>query len=98
MMDYLKDYNITEEEIDNLDQVLDDIDLLLYEPEKIIEILDMFKEIGVKNFYDLIVCGYSMFYDTVSSIKTRIDNYEDSNKLASLINKDAHNLVLADLI
>ena len=97
-MSYLEDYGINEIQIKELESLLEDANLFIYEPEKICSILDLFKSIGVTNMYNLILVGESMFSDTVSSIKSRIDNYDNNEELASLINEDAHNLIVADLI
>ena len=39
-----------------------------------------------------------MFYDTVSSIKARLDSYGNNEELAKLINEDPYNLSIVDLI
>ena len=101
-MNYLKDYNIDDRQIEKICKILDlhgiDKDMFIYDPEKIIEVLDLFKNIGVNNFYDLIVTSPSMFCDTVKSIKKRIDSYDDKEKLANLLNENASNLILIDLL
>lgn len=97
-MKYLEEYNLTEEQINDLKNSLEDTDLFEFEVEKVCSILDLFRGIGVNDFYNLIKVGYEMFYDTVKSIKRRIDNYGDSSELARLINEDAYNLVVADLL
>lgn len=102
MMDYLKDYNIDDDQINEIVFELKknkvNVDLFKFDPEKIVSILDLFKEIGVTNFYDIIITSPSMFCDTFKSIKTRIDNYGDKSELARLINLDANNLIIADLM
>ena len=39
-----------------------------------------------------------LFYDTTSSIKKRIDKYEDKSELARLLNEDPDNLSLIGLL
>lgn len=101
-MNYLKNYNITDEQIKDIERVLAErnvnIDLFVYDPEKIIAILNLFVEIGVTNLYDIIITSPSMFCDTIRSIKLRIDNYGNKTELGRLLNEDASNLFLADLM
>ncbi len=100
-MNYLTKYNISSEEIDNIKRVLEvsdvNMDIFMYEEDKITKILDMFYEMGVNNIYDIIIYNPYMFYDTVSSIKNKIDSFQDKGELAKLINDDVSNLELIDL-
>ncbi len=100
-MDYLKDYGITDEEIENINNILDaaevNIDIFLFNEEKVKSILDLFKNIGVKNFYEIIITNPYMFYDTVRSIETKIKGYRDKAELARLINEDPNNLDIIHL-
>lgn len=102
MLDYLNNYNISNEQIDNIIEVLYEnninIDLFKYEPEKIISILDLFKSYGITNYYEIIITSPSLFCDTFKSIKLRLESYEDKEELANLINEDANNLILVDLM
>ena len=102
MMDYLKKYGITDKQIDVIIETLEDrdinLDMFKYDPEKIIAILDLFKSNGIVNFYEIIITSPEMFCDTVSSIKRRIDRYNDKFELARLINSDAKNLSLIGLL
>ena len=100
-MNYLKEYNITDEEIENIKKVLDvaevNIDIFLYNKEKVKMILDLFRNIGVTNLYDVIITNPYMFYDTIRSIETKINGYKDKNELARLINEDPNNLEIIHL-
>ena len=87
-MNYLKEYNIKEEEIINIEKVLDaaevNIDIFLYNEDKVKRILDLFKNIGVKNLYEVIITNPYMFYDTVKYTigdpnHTRFD--EENNRI-----------------
>ncbi len=100
-MNYLKEYNITDEEIENIKKILDQaevsIDIFLYNEEKVRSILDLFKNIGVTNFYDIIITNPYMFYDTLRSIEVKINSYRDKSELAKLINEDPNNLDIVHL-
>lgn len=101
-MNYLNYYNISDEQIVNIKDVLKrkniNSEIFIYNSEKIIEILNLFVSLGVRNLYEIIITSPSMFCDTVSSIKQRLDSYEDKNELAELLNEDANNLFLIDLM
>jgi len=102
MMNYLKNYNLLEEQINNFEKLIKErglnIDTFKYDPEKIVSILDLFVSIGVTNIYGIITTNPSMFRDTVSSIKNRINKYENKDELARLLNEDGNNLSLIGLI
>ena len=101
-MNYLKNYNITDSEIENIKNVLEEkkvnIDLFIFDPEKIIDILNIFLSYGITNLYEIIITSPSLFCDTIKSIKIRLENYPDKNELAKLINEDAKNLLIVDLL
>jgi hypothetical protein len=100
-MNYLKKYDITDEEINNIEKILEaaevSVDMFKYNPEKIMGILDLFYDIGVRNIYEIIITNPYMFYDPIRSIKIRIDAYKNKDELARLINQDARNLDLIGL-
>ena len=102
MMNYLKKYNLSDEQINSIEKIIIDrglnIDFFKYDSEEIMSILDLFVAIGVRNIYGIIVENPSMFRDTVSSIKKRIEKYNDKNELARLLNEDASNLSLIGII
>jgi hypothetical protein len=101
-MNYLNDYNITNEQIEDIKKVFDkaevNVDIFMYNEEKIKRILDIFKNLGIKNLYDIIITNPYMFYDTVSSIESKINGYKDKNELARLINEDPNNLDIVHLL
>ena len=100
-MDYLKEYGITSEEIESIKDIVTaaevNIDIFLFNEEKVKSILDLFKNIGVTNLYEVIITNPYMFYDTVRSIEMRIKGYKDKAELARLINEDPTNLELIQL-
>ena len=101
-MDYLKNYNITEEQINDIEETIVDrgvnIDLFKYCSNKVKEILNLFVSIGVTNIYEIIIANPSMFCDTVDSIRKRINEFGNTSELARLINEDAENLSLVGLM
>ena len=101
-MKYLEKYGISEEQIETIREVLKNAnineELYIYNPEKICEILDIFKGIGVNDLFSIIVTSPYMFLDTISSIKYRIECYGDDKKLGELLNEDPYNLELVDLL
>ena len=101
-MNYLKEYNITEEQIEEIDnyftKTYGSSDVFKYEVEKVKSILDMFRDLKINNIYDVIMSGSDMFFDTAQSIKRRLDKYPNQEELSKLINADANNLKLVDLI
>lgn len=102
MLDYLKEYNITDSQLNIINKVLEDNNIVhntfYYAPEKVIEILNIFLEYGIKNLYEIIIVAPTLFCDTVKSIKIRLENYEDKEELARLINENVENLIIADLL
>ena len=102
MMNYLKKYNISDEQINNIKIEIEkkglNIDKFKYDPEGVISILDLFVSIGVSNIYEIIMANPSIFRDTISSIKNRIYKYNNTSELARLLNEDANNLSLVGLI
>ena len=102
MMDYLKNYNITDSQINEMVLAINQfeglIDTFKYEPEKVMNILDIFTSIGVTNIYGIIINNPAMFADNIDSIKKRIDSFEDKQDLARLLNEDPTNLSLVGLL
>ena len=101
-MDYLKDYNLSDEQITEFLSVIEERDLsesnFRFNIPKIREILDIFIDLGVNNIYELLINAPEIFYASVSSIKKKIDSYPDKDELARLINDDIYNLALIKLI
>lgn len=102
MIDYLKEYGLTDEQITSFKDLIQNnnlsIDTFEFNIESVKEILDLFVDIGVTNIYGIMITNPGLFYDTTSSIKKRIDKYEDKSELARLLNEDPDNLSLIGLL
>ena len=102
MLDYLKNYGITDEQIPKIVDAINNenvnIDIFKYDSEKVTEILDLFKNMGINNYYEIIVANPTMFCDTIKSIRTRLDSYDNKQELAELINSNVNNLSIVDLL
>ena len=101
-MDYLKKYNLTDQQINDIRNVIIerniDIDIFEYNEEEIMRILDLFTSIGVNNIYGIMTENPDLFRDTCLSIEKRINNYADKEELARLLNEDAENLRLIGML
>ncbi len=100
-MDYLKQYNINDSQIDELKEIFKrtkTINNFRYNKDEIKEILDIFQKLGVKNMYQIIKTNPYLFSDTVESIKDRIDEYPNKKALSFLLNMDAENLKLINML
>ena len=101
-MSYLNTFNLTDEQIKNIeDAIIEngiDLDIFKYDEAKIVEILNLFLQIGVTNLYNIIITRPALFCDTVDSIRNKINKYKNKKELANLLNEDALNLKLIGLL
>ena len=97
-MKYLEKYNMSDEDILDIINLLEcakvDTDIFKYNSNKVKKILNLFVNIGVTNIKEIIISHPYLFCDTFNSIKKRIDDYDNKEELAKLINDDASNLKL----
>lgn len=102
MIDYLKNYNISDEQINFIENLIKNNELISdtmeFENEKVMSILNLFVSIGVHNIYAIIVANPLMFCDTIASIKKKLERYEDKSELARLLDENAENLTLIGLL
>ncbi len=90
-MNYLKKYSLSNEDIKDIENNLDDMDInLLYVNEdKVIDIIDYLVSIGFTNIKDLLMYKTNLFYIKLDVIKARIDKDKD---IINEINKDVNYL------
>ena len=92
-MDYFKKYGLTEEDIKELENYIDDDDINNYYVNEleIIDILDYLMEIGIKNIKDILKYKTNIFYEKLDNIKKSFENRKD---IVKLINEDITNFEL----
>lgn len=90
-MDYFKDYGLSEEDINELEEYLsmDDINNYYVGELKITKILDYLNSIGIKNIKDILKYKSNIFYESIYNIKKNIPN---DKIIIELINEDYQNL------
>lgn len=91
-MNYLKKYSLSNEDIKDIENNLDDMDInLLYVNEdKVIDIIDYLVSIGFTNIKDLLMYKTNLFYIKLDVIKARIN--KDKDNIINEINKDVNYL------
>lgn len=89
-MDYFKNYGLTDEDIEEIEEFLSDDDINNYyiSELKVIEILDYLKSIGIKNIKDILKYKSNIFYESVNNIKK---NIKKDPIIISLINENIQN-------
>ena len=97
-MEYLKKYNLTDEDINEIINSIDEMDIneISMKESKIEEILRYFISIGITNLKDIIIYKTYLLYDDVEVIKDKINKYGNIN-IIKLINEDAINFDLIGL-
>ena len=92
-MNYLKKYSLSNEDIKDIENNLDDMDInLLYVNEdKVIDIIDYLVSIGFTNIKDLLMYKTNLFYIKLDVIKARID--KDKDNIINEINNDVKETV-----
>ena len=91
-MNYLKKYSLSNEDIKDIENNLDDmyINLLYVNEDKVIDIIDYLVSIGFTNIKDLLMYKTNLFYIKLDVIKARID--KDKDNIINEINKDVNYL------
>lgn len=98
MMEYLKKFNLTDEDLIEIKNSVDEMDLneITMKEEKIETILKYFISIGITNIKDIIIYKTYLLYDDIDNIKDKINKYSNIN-IIKLINEDAINFDLIGL-
>ena len=93
-MEYLKKYNLSDEDINEIVEFIDDMDNkeLNFNRKNVESILDYFVSIGITCIKDLLMYKTYIFYDSVNRIKSAFNNC-DENTITS-INNDVMNIDL----
>ena len=94
-MEYLTKYNLTTEDIKDINNSIDEDDKLELElnEERVSSIIDYFLSIGLTNIKDIIITKPNLFYDDVNSIKMKIEKYSNTN-IIELLKEDPINFDL----
>ena len=91
MIDFLKDYGIKNETIDELNNKY--FDSMLFNINnnelEIAKIINYFKTLGITCIDELLIENTELFLLTFDEVKTKITKY-DINKLAESLNQDYH--------
>lgn len=97
-MEYLKIFNLTDEDIKDITNSIDEMDIneISMKEEKVIEILKYFISMGITNIKDIIIYKTYLLYDDIETIKEKFNKYSNIN-IIKLINEDAVNLELIGL-
>ncbi len=95
-MEYLRDYFNSDEEFYDVLKAINKSNLeeevFIFDKQKIVKILDLFKSIGITNIYGIFIVNADLFGEKYKYIESKIYSYKNRNELARLINEDAMNL------
>ena len=96
-MDYLKKYNLNDEDIKEIIDTIDEMDYkeLIFNQENVETILRYFIGLGITNLKNILMYKTYIFYDSIESIKESL-NKCDINTI-KLINEDIMNFELIGL-
>ena len=92
-MDYLKVFNLTNEDILDIQNSISDQDYseLCMHEERVIQIIKFLRSSNIKNLKDLLINKTSLFYENPDYVKSIFENFD--SKMIESINEDANNLV-----
>jgi len=94
-MEYLKKFNLTDDDLLEISESLDDMDYreIVNKENKIESILKYFISIGITNVKDIILYKSYILHDSLFVIKDKLENVSDMN-IIRLINEDVNNFSL----
>lgn len=95
-MEYLKKFNLTSEDINDIVNTIDEQDImeLEFNEERVASIIEYLVSLGIKDIKNILIYKTNIFYDDLDSIKRRFDEYNGID-IIDLINE---NLINFDLI
>jgi hypothetical protein len=98
MIDYLKKYNLTDDDLQEIDKKFNkDIkEKFAVMQDNVREVLDYLLELGVSNFKSLILLRPDICFMNVLVLKEKIEKI-DSNLIGFVIEKDAQSLINFDI-
>lgn len=73
-MNYLKQFGFSNADIEEIEELIDDSDYLEYtlKQDKVCDIINYFKSIGITNIKDLLIVKGYLFYEPLEEIKDEI--------------------------
>ena len=100
-MEYLKEYLSSNEEyndvVHSIDEANIDDDVFIFDKDKTIKIIKLFKSVGINNIYGILMVNPDLFGESYKYIESKINSFKDKELLAELINEDAMNLSYINL-
>ena len=95
-MEYLKKFNLTSEDINDIVNTIDEQDImeLEFNEERVASIMEYLVSLGIKDIKNILIYKTNIFYDDLESIKRRFDEYTGID-IIDVINE---NLINFDLI
>lgn len=97
-MEYLKQFNLTNEDIDDIFNAIDDMDIneLIMHESRVIAIIKYFNSIGLYDLKSILIARPNLFYEEVEYIKNGFEKY-GVEQAVSLINENIMNFDLIGL-
>ena len=94
-MDYLKKFNLSDFDVVEIITSIDDMDIthLYVNEEKVIETLNYFDKLGIKNIKELIINKSYLLYESIDDIKSKIEAL-DVEDLVNQLNNEVENCEL----
>lgn len=94
-MDYLKKFNLSDFDVVEIITSIDDMDInhLYVNEEKVIETLNYFDKLGIKNIKELIINKSYLLYESIDDIKSKIEVL-DVEDLVNQLNNEVENCEL----
>lgn len=97
-MEYLKQFNLTDEDIDDICNTIDDMDIneLIMHESRVMAIINYFNSIGLHDLKSILIVRPNLFYEDVEYIKSGFEKY-GVEQAVSLINENIMNFDVINL-